>query len=204
MPPLSVMRLVSHPTFNSKRKLWFWFKMLLPRVDSLARLKLAGMMLLLNYTRMELTIWTSRIPPVAWKAYQLVSGIHQGIRHCLHWGCLWLGSLGGLKQHDRCHSNSKCREEGNCNSLLLKFNQIGTVTESIKAHLLAKSNGWGTIVLSSFRWNWEYLHCWFGCGLIRSRLALLAVRNVWPSTIKFFALKRNWELRDAGNSFRKP
>jgi len=33
-----------------------------------------------------------------------------------------------------------------CNCLLLKVNQIGTVTESIKAHLLAKSNGWGTMV----------------------------------------------------------
>lgn len=33
-----------------------------------------------------------------------------------------------------------------CNSLLLKVNQIGTVTESIKAHKLAKSAGWGTMV----------------------------------------------------------
>lgn len=33
-----------------------------------------------------------------------------------------------------------------CNCLLLKVNQIGTVTESIKAHQLAKKNGWGTMV----------------------------------------------------------
>lgn len=33
-----------------------------------------------------------------------------------------------------------------CNCLLLKVNQIGTVTESIRAHLLAKKNGWGTMV----------------------------------------------------------
>lgn len=33
-----------------------------------------------------------------------------------------------------------------CNCLLLKVNQIGTVTESIQAHQLAKSNGWGTMV----------------------------------------------------------
>jgi len=33
-----------------------------------------------------------------------------------------------------------------CNCLLLKVNQIGSVTESIKAHILAKSNGWGTMV----------------------------------------------------------
>ncbi|KAF5278403.1 hypothetical protein FQA39_LY05892 [Lamprigera yunnana] len=33
-----------------------------------------------------------------------------------------------------------------CNCLLLKVNQIGTVTESIEAHLLAKKNNWGTMV----------------------------------------------------------
>jgi len=33
-----------------------------------------------------------------------------------------------------------------CNSLLLKVNQIGSVTESIDAHNLAKENGWGTMV----------------------------------------------------------
>ncbi len=33
-----------------------------------------------------------------------------------------------------------------CNCLLLKVNQIGTVTESIAAHKLAKANGWGTMV----------------------------------------------------------
>ncbi|RZC42563.1 Enolase C domain containing protein, partial [Asbolus verrucosus] len=37
-------------------------------------------------------------------------------------------------------------EKKACNCLLLKVNQIGSVTESIKAHLLAKSNGWGTMV----------------------------------------------------------
>lgn len=28
----------------------------------------------------------------------------------------------------------------------IQVNQIGSVTESIKAHLLAKANGWGTMV----------------------------------------------------------
>lgn len=37
-------------------------------------------------------------------------------------------------------------EKKACNCLLLKVNQIGTVTESIRAHLLAKANGWGTMV----------------------------------------------------------
>jgi len=33
-----------------------------------------------------------------------------------------------------------------CNALLLKVNQIGTVTESIRAHQLATQNGWGVMV----------------------------------------------------------
>ncbi len=33
-----------------------------------------------------------------------------------------------------------------CNALLLKVNQIGTVSESIKAALLAFAAGWGTMV----------------------------------------------------------
>ena len=31
-------------------------------------------------------------------------------------------------------------------SLFLQVNQIGTVTESIKAHNMAKAEGWGTMV----------------------------------------------------------
>lgn len=37
-------------------------------------------------------------------------------------------------------------EKKSCNGLLLKVNQIGTVTESIEAHNLAKSSGWGTMI----------------------------------------------------------
>jgi len=33
-----------------------------------------------------------------------------------------------------------------CSSLLLKINQIGTLTESVKAHLMAKKQGWHTII----------------------------------------------------------
>ena len=40
-------------------------------------------------------------------------------------------------------------EEKACNCLLLKVNQIGSVTESINAVKLAKSNGWG--VMTSHR-----------------------------------------------------
>lgn len=32
------------------------------------------------------------------------------------------------------------------NCLLLKINQVGSITESIEAFILAKENGWGTMV----------------------------------------------------------
>ena len=37
-------------------------------------------------------------------------------------------------------------EKGACNALLLKINQIGSLTESIKAEKLASGNGWNTMV----------------------------------------------------------
>lgn len=37
-------------------------------------------------------------------------------------------------------------DKKSCNCLLLKVNQIGSVTESIAAHNLGKANGWGTMV----------------------------------------------------------
>ena len=40
----------------------------------------------------------------------------------------------------------EAQKEKLCNSLLLKINQIGTLTESIEAHKLASSSGWHTIV----------------------------------------------------------
>ncbi|XP_072334027.1 enolase 1a, (alpha) isoform X1 [Scyliorhinus torazame] len=41
---------------------------------------------------------------------------------------------------------AKAIEEKACNCLLLKVNQIGTVTESIEACKMAQSNGWGVMV----------------------------------------------------------
>uniref|UniRef100_A0A8V0Z0S2 phosphopyruvate hydratase n=1 Tax=Gallus gallus TaxID=9031 RepID=A0A8V0Z0S2_CHICK len=41
---------------------------------------------------------------------------------------------------------AKAVEEKSCNCLLLKVNQIGSVTESLQACKLAQSNGWGVMV----------------------------------------------------------
>lgn len=37
-------------------------------------------------------------------------------------------------------------EKKSCTALLLKVNQIGTVTESIQAYEQSKDNGWGVMV----------------------------------------------------------
>lgn len=40
----------------------------------------------------------------------------------------------------------KAAKEGCCNAILIKPNQVGTITESREALLMAKAEGWGTIV----------------------------------------------------------
>merc|ERR1712184_30007 len=41
---------------------------------------------------------------------------------------------------------SKALEVGACNALLLKVNQIGSITESIEAATMAQKAGWGVMV----------------------------------------------------------
>jgi len=61
-----------------------------------------------------------------------------------------------------------------CNALLLKVNQIGSVTESIRAHQMAKEQGWGFSCRLSSRtcgrriryFSTKWLRCW----------------RLWPST----------------------
>lgn len=54
-------------------------------------------------------------------------------------------------------------EKAACNCLLLKVNQIGSVTESIDAHLLAKKNGWGTMVSHRYaELGYRVLRKWCG------------------------------------------
>ncbi|KAG8638478.1 hypothetical protein MANES_14G033200v8 [Manihot esculenta] len=64
----------------------------------------------------------------------------------------------------------KAIKEKTCNALLLKVNQIGSVTESIEAVKMSKRAGWG--VMAKHRRD-------------RSRLELLAGQNVLPSTTSF-------------------
>merc|ERR1712105_240315 len=80
------------------------------------------------------------------------------------------------------------------NGLLLKVNQIGTVTESIKAHNMAKEQGWAPWS----RTGLERLRIASSRTLsldleqARSRLALLAGLSVLRSTTSCSELKRSW------------
>ena len=46
-------------------------------------------------------------------------------------------------------------EKKSCNALLLKVNQIGSVSESIAAHNLAKANGENSKINSPFQAHFE-------------------------------------------------
>merc|ERR1711943_97621 len=66
-----------------------------------------------------------------------------------------------------------------CNALLLKVNQIGSITESIDAVKLCKTNGWGVM-------------CSHRSGETEDvTIADLADQSAMPSTINSCASKRN-------------
>ena len=58
-----------------------------------------------------------------------------------------------------------------CNALLLKLNQIGTVTEALAASRLAREAGWNVIVShrsgSTEETFFADLVCWLRCGAIQ-------------------------------------
>merc|ERR1712071_35464 len=88
-------------------------------------------------------------------------------------------------------------EKKACNCLLLKVNQIGTVTESIAAHQLAKASGWGTMVShrSGETEDSFIADLVVGLSTTRSKLVLLAALSACLSTTRSCALKRSWALR---------
>jgi len=53
-------------------------------------------------------------------------------------------------------------EKKACNALLLKVNQIGTVTESIQACKMAQGAGWGVMVSHRSGETERHFHCRFG------------------------------------------
>uniref|UniRef100_A0A287AZR0 Beta-enolase n=1 Tax=Sus scrofa TaxID=9823 RepID=A0A287AZR0_PIG len=75
-------------------------------------------------------------------------------------------------------------EKKACNCLLLKVNQIGSVTESIQACKLAQSNGWGVMVShrSGETEDTFIADLWWGFARDRSRPVPPAAQSVWPNT----------------------
>lgn len=95
-----------------------------------------------------------------------------------------------------------------CNCLLLKVNQIGTVTEAIKSHLLAKANGWGTMV--SHR-SGETEDCFIADlvvglsnGQIKSGAPCRSERLAKYNQILRIEEELGVNAKFAGKSFRKP
>ncbi|KAL2533578.1 Bifunctional enolase 2/transcriptional activator [Abeliophyllum distichum] len=95
----------------------------------------------------------------------------------------------------------KAIKEKTCNALLLKVNQIGSVTESIEAVKMSKQAGWG--VMASHR-SGETEDTFiagslsgFGYGdlLAKLRLELHAGQNALQSTTSCCELKRNLDLK---------
>ncbi|KAL6127840.1 hypothetical protein ACLB2K_071201 [Fragaria x ananassa] len=76
----------------------------------------------------------------------------------------------------------KAIKEKSCNALLLKVNQIGSVTESIEAVKMSKRAGWG--VMASHR-------------RARLRLELLADQSALLNTTSFLELKRSLDLQQS-------
>ena len=68
---------------------------------------------------------------------------------------------------------SKGIELGAGNAILVKVNQIGTLSESFEAIEMAKRAGFGTII----------------------RPALPAVLTAWPNTISCCVLRKTWKVK---------
>merc|ERR1711957_1022570 len=71
-------------------------------------------------------------------------------------------------------------EEKSCNALLLKLNQIGSVTEAIQAVKDAKAAGWGVMTSPS------------AFAPARSRRVRRAALSAPPSTTSCCASRRSW------------
>merc|ERR1712234_14841 len=95
-----------------------------------------------------------------------------------------------------------------CNALLLKVNQIGSVTESIRAHQMAKDQGWGTMV--SHR-SGETEDCFIadlvvglGTGQIKTGAPCRSERLAKYNQLLRIEEELGTNAKFAGANFRKP
>ncbi|XP_046995544.1 enolase-like [Schistocerca americana] len=99
-------------------------------------------------------------------------------------------------------------EKKACNCLLLKVNQIGTVTESIRAHLLAKSNGWGTMVSHRSGETEDFfiadLVVGLGTGQIKTGAPCRSERLAKYNQLLRIEEELGHTARFAGKDFRRP
>ena len=88
-------------------------------------------------------------------------------------------------------------EEGVANSILIKLNQIGTVTETIRAIELGRRHGYTSVVSHRSGETEDAFIADFtvGLGRAKSRPVPPAAATALPNTTSCFGLKRNWAER---------
>merc|ERR1712048_923430 len=82
-----------------------------------------------------------------------------------------------------------------CNALLLKVNQIGTLSEAIDAVTLAQKNGWGVMTSHRSGETEDPFIADLAVGLATGQIktAPRAGLNVSPSTTSSYVLKKSWQ-----------
>merc|ERR1712232_1075212 len=79
-----------------------------------------------------------------------------------------------------------------CNALLLKVNQIGSITESIDAANMCSQAGWGIMVSHRAKPRTPSSRTWLlAFAPVRLRRVHRAAASAWRSTISYFASKRS-------------
>ena len=87
---------------------------------------------------------------------------------------------------------------GTANAILVKVNQIGTLSEALDAVEMAQKNGYRAVDLHRIRGNRGLLYCsiWpLPQGQARSKQERPAVQTGMPSTTSLSGSKKNWENR---------
>ncbi|KAK9501811.1 hypothetical protein O3M35_012474 [Rhynocoris fuscipes] len=99
-------------------------------------------------------------------------------------------------------------EKKACNCLLLKVNQIGTISESIDAHLLAHKNGWGTMVSHRSGETEDAfiadLVVGLGCGQIKTGAPCRSERLAKYNQLLRIEEELGCDAVYAGKNFRRP
>ena len=96
-------------------------------------------------------------------------------------------------------------DKGVANSVLIKLNQIGTLTETIQAVRLARSAGWTAVVShrSGETPDSFIADLWLRSARVRSKLGLQRVGNLSPNTTGCWKSSASWTNRPGTRGCRR-